>query len=200
MVTGLHGNGQARHQYIPGARLLVATPPSPRKERRIAPLLLSHLQCLLPLRGNVREEKLPFLLALFLPLLVLHQSQNPRGIVFDSEQLHHLRPRLFLIWIQLSVFCLQRGVLLFQRLHGRKFFQAQAVKEPLRCLAGNDGTGVFGVKSFFLFWPQLAILSIDLAGFAICTDAPLRKVCRFSLPAPILCGGQGAYSFGGNVQ
>ena len=94
--------------------------------------------------------------------------------MLDGEQLHHLRPSLFLVWIQLLVLCQQSGIFLFQRLDSGQLLQAQAVKIPLRRLAGYDRAGVFSVKFFLLFWSQFAILGIDLTGLEIGPDVFLQ--------------------------
>ena len=130
-------------RYIPGACLLVADRPQPPvRTGAVAPVLLSHLRCLLPCGGTEKAGGLSFFLTQFPLLLFLGQSQNSGGIVFGGEQLHHLCLCLFLVWVQLFVLCQQCGILLFQRLDRGQFLQAQAVKEPFRCLAGNNGAGV----------------------------------------------------------
>ena len=52
-------------------------------------------------------------------------------------------------------------------------FQAQAVKEPLRRLAGDDLAGMLRIKLSLLFWRQSVVLCVNLTGFAVSPDVLL---------------------------
>ncbi len=62
--------------------------------------------------------------------LFLCHAQYPLHIIFCCKQFHHFCPCLLVLWIPFLVLCLQCGILLFQRLHGRKFLQAERIEIP----------------------------------------------------------------------
>lgn len=159
--------------YTDPCLLVADCPQTPVRTGADAPVLLSHLRCLLLQRGTWRLGELSFLLTLFLLFLILCQTQNSGGVVSGGEQLHHLSLCLFLVRVQLFVLCQQSGILLFQQLDRGQFLQAQAVKVTLRRLAGNDGAGMFGIKFFLFFRRQFAILCVNLAGLSVSADVLL---------------------------
>ena len=136
-------------RYIPGTCLLVApAPQAPVRSGAVAPLLLSRLRRLLLPAG--REKSSSCLRLSVTIFLFFCHAQNPLHVVFDGEQFYHFFPRPLLLGIPFFVLCLQRGILLFQRLHGGQFLQTEGIKVPLRRLTGANFIAMLIIK-FLLF-------------------------------------------------